>query len=132
MIQENFYKICKEAKRTDKGIYLSLYKRMQVYGGPEEGGWWRNIVILEAYQEYNDREDAEKALHTIENNLIPKLDKQAQDIHGNKCLEQLESCDWDGETAQHIYGEVDGPDTFFVVIEESKGSHEHVDCAYYE
>lgn len=42
-LENAFYEVCDQAKEPE-GAYVSLYSRGQVYGGPEEGGWWRTIA----------------------------------------------------------------------------------------
>jgi len=57
-------------KEADR-VYVSVYRRHQCYGGPEEGGWWYDRNEFIGAVEFQDRESAEKwlavAKHGIEN-----------------------------------------------------------------
>lgn len=121
MLEQAFYQACHNAEPAE-AIYVSLYCRGRCYGGPEEGGWWYDVVDLEASQLCDTREQAEAILKKIQETVIEQANSDARARHGNMCRDQLDAVNWDGELAQHMFGEVDGPDSYFVVLEEVKGS----------
>jgi hypothetical protein len=128
-LEDAFYEVCSEATPPER-MYVSLYCRSQAYGGPEEGGWWRTIVTLEASQYCQTREQAEAILKEVRRVAI-RATADAKAAHGDMCNRQLESCDWDSEAAQSTYGEVDGPDEYSVCVEERGGSKEYAQPAGY-
>ncbi len=119
-LEAAFYDVCSEAQEPE-AAYVSLYCRDQVYGGPEEGGWWRTVITLEASEHCDTMERAKAVLQQVQK-LATQATVDAKAAHGDMCRSQLESCDWDGEAAQWRYGEVDGPTEYFVTIEAVKGS----------
>ena len=129
-IDSAFYDTCHEAKEPESA-YVSLYRKAQAYGGPEEGGWWRDIVSLEASQHCHTLERAEAVKAAVET-LAEQETRNLKTAHGDMCNSQLGSCGWDGELAQHQYGEVDGPGEYFVVVESTKGSRAYATPAGYE
>jgi hypothetical protein len=44
------------------GAYVSIYRRSQHFGGPEEGGWWYDRITLEGSKWFVSREEAERFL----------------------------------------------------------------------
>jgi hypothetical protein len=44
--------------------YLSVYRREQCYGGPEEGGWWYDRIEWEGGVPFASREAAERYLES--------------------------------------------------------------------
>ena len=129
-IEQAFHEICVQAK-TPQAFYVSLYCQSRVYGGPEEGGWWRSITQLKAYEHCQTEEEAKAKMAKVVD-LTNQLNKDAIRSHGQMCQNQLESCNWDGEIAQAVFGEVNGPDKFFVIVEKQLGSRNYADLAHYE
>lgn len=106
--------------------YVSLYVRVPYYGGPEEGGWWGEDIRLVAYQRCCSEEEAEMYHCDIE-----ALNDSARREFGEFCQTQ---CDWleaRGLDADYL-PEVDGPEEYFVVIEDTVGSHCYQGCRHYE
>jgi hypothetical protein len=128
-LESAFFKVCSESTPPEQ-LFVSLYCQSQAYGGPEEGGWWRTVVTLEASQLCSTREQAEAMLIEVRR-VSTEATKKAATNHGNMCLDQLDSCGWDGEAAQWTFGEVDGPDKYFVCIETQNGSQEYAQSAGY-
>ena len=129
-ILDAFREVCDKAEEA-ADRYVSLYCSVSFYGGPEEGGWWGNDVALVATQAFPTQAQAEAAKTRVEA-LAQELKNDARRAHGDLCLSQLESCGWDGEEAQSRYGEVDGADDYFVILESSPGSQESRGCRHYE
>ena len=103
-----------------KYCYLSLYERIPFYGGPEEGGWWGEDVILVASMHYKTMEDAVAAKNKIEE-TARRNNEEAQAAYGRQCNKELEWLEERGLEANFL-PEPDGPLTYFVAIEEERGS----------
>jgi hypothetical protein len=72
-----FEAVCVNAVKRE-GVFLSIYRRSPFYGGPEEGGWWGEDVVLEEYQSFDFVADAKAArdqmdLHITAENNAAKL-----------------------------------------------------------
>ncbi len=87
------------------------------YAGPEEGGWWVNDHILEGYLWFDSVEGAEAVRVEVER-LAVELSVRGRREFGRQCLEELEFCDERGLEADEVFGEVDGPDEWYVVVSE--------------
>jgi hypothetical protein len=128
-IQEAFFGVCREAKPAE-GCYVSLYCRAPYYGGPEEGGWWGQDVILVAYQWFSTQEAAEAARAEVER-LAEKLRREARKGFGEQCLREMEWLEARGLDADYL-PEVDGEEDYFVTFEETAGSCQSQGCRHYE
>ena len=125
-ISDAFAQTCKNAKIA-KSVCVSLYRRDSVYGGPEEGGWWRNHRSLVSYQYYPTEEEAEQVRGKIEE-LAKELSREETQKHGLECGRQLDWCEARGiDDANSVFGEVDGAAEFFVAVENQPGEQEHRD-----
>lgn len=128
-MKEAFYKICDNAT-VAKSHCVSLYYREEWYGGPEEGGWWGNDTILVAYQHFSTKEAAEAALAKVEK-LAKEKTEEAKRSYGDHCLRQTEWLEERG-LEDDFLREPDGPDNYFVVIEDKAGSQSHRGARHYE
>lgn len=128
-IEEAFLQCIKDHKKP-QGAILSLYQVCPFYGGPEEGGWWGEDVVLVAYKTFPTREQAAAAKAEVEQ-LAERLNREERTNYGDLCLRQLEHAESLGCDANDLYGEVDGPSQFFVVIESFPGEHNHRDNRHY-
>lgn len=45
-----------------KGAWVSIYRKSQHFGGPEEGGWWYDKISLEGSKYFPSEEQAEAFL----------------------------------------------------------------------
>ena len=134
-IEDAFHMAVKDAQEVSHNdrLYVSRYQRAQGYGGPEEGGWWRDIITLQSYKRCNTQEEAERVCEEVKA-LAEDLTKNARRAHGEACLrevEQAERAGWDDIDAFYG-GPGDGPDTYFVVTEVTPGDHNHADSAHWE
>lgn len=129
-IADAFREVCDNAEDA-QDRFVSLYCIVPFYGGPEEGGWWGRDVQLIATQAFPTDSQAEIAKTRVEE-LAQQLKCDAKQAHGDMCRSQLDSCGWDGEEAQYRYGEVDGPEDYFVTVELTPGSQESRGCRHYE
>lgn len=122
---DKYFERCPDATHVQR-CYLSLYVRVPYYGGPEEGGWWGEDIQLVAYKAFDHPELAEAYKVDIE-----RLNNQARRKFGEFCQRQ---CDWleeRGLDADYL-PEVDGPEEYFVVVEDSVGSCVTQGCRHYE
>ena len=87
-ISDAFAQTCKDAK-VAKSVCVSLYRKDLVYGGPEEGGWWRHHQSLVSYQHYPTVEEAEQVREKIEE-LAKELSREETQKHGLLCQHQLD------------------------------------------
>ena len=127
--RESFYRVCKDAE-APKRLYLSLYRVEPFYGGPEEGGWYGQDVVLEASQEFASEEARNAALEAV-NALCERLNAEAQRSYGEQCLRE---CEWLEERGldDDFLPEPDGPTRYRVFLESVQGSHESEGCRHYE
>ena len=114
-IQEAFMKLVERPISCGKW-YVVLWKEMQFYGGPEEGGWWGWDSVPESYVVVNTREEAIALAKRIVG-LAAELSREAIMEHGRVCIAQLEHCEARGiEDSNSVFGEVGGPDRYKVRI----------------
>jgi hypothetical protein len=118
-IQLAFAEVCSEAQ-TPKAYYVSLYKTIPFYGGPEEGGWWGNDTVLEASQWFPTEEQATAALDAVKK-LAVELSAKAKRQYGDDCNAQLREAELRGMDANDLYGEVDGESNYWVTMEQVSG-----------
>jgi hypothetical protein len=129
MIQEAFLGVCKEAKPAE-GIFLSLYVHTRPYGGPQEGGWWRDHYTLMAYQPFPTREAASAAQEKV-NELAEQLTNEARAGHGEQCNREMDWLEARGLEADFL-PEVDGETKYFTQLEDQPGANESHDMSGYE
>lgn len=93
--------------------FVSLYATDCVYGGPEEGGWWRTIVTLVQTQRYPSPSAAHAALCQI-NNRRAEIHAALADASGRRPYRRPDETE------------------YFVAIEKKPGEQEFADAATYE
>ena len=128
-IQHAFHEVCKEAKLREN-CFVSLYRIVPFYGGPEEGGWWGEHRMLQSYQAYPTFEQAMAAKEVVEE-LCKKMNENARKDYGDQCLKEMQWCD-ERNLDYDSLPEVNGEDSYFVVVEKTPGSNEHHDSGLYE
>jgi len=119
MIADAFHEVCDQATlRAER--YVTLYRKTTYYGGPEEGGWWGHDNELVATQMFPTEEQAEEAKERVEE-LAQKQTREAQMAHSRA---MADSCDWLDQRGldADFLPEPDGPDEYFVAVEEQPGS----------
>ena len=100
-------------------FYVVLWRKIPFYGGPEEGGWWGSDDIPEKYTVTATEAEATVLFQRI-HDLAEKLSEEARHDHGRACQAQLEWCEERGiDDSNSIFGEDDGPESFYVTVEES-------------
>lgn len=124
-----FHKLCEEAKEP-MGHYVSLYAKYPYYGGPEEGGWWGTDVVLESYQQFPTKEQAEQVCSKVKQ-LAEELSREARNRWGDYCLRQLDWLEERGLDSDYL-GEPDGPTEYMVVVEQGLGSMQSRGSRHYE
>ena len=122
-IQQAFENICADAQAAAPR-FVSLYRSVQVYGGPEEGGWWYTVNALEASKRVPTVEAAEALRDAVEVEAA-RLSREGLKRHGDYCREIVESCDARGIDDYDSYGSNDGPDMYFVTIEAVAGARDN-------
>jgi len=124
-----FQAICKDALQV-QGVFVSLYRREPYYGGPEEGGWWGEDIVLEESQRFSFEEDAQTAKERIEK-LIEIMNTTAKKDWGEACRRE---CDWLDERGldADFLPETNGPTRWFVRVENVRGDSESQGCRHYE
>lgn len=128
-LRDAFEFVCINAVKRE-GIFVSLYRREPFYGGPEEGGWWGEDVFLEEYQEFDYLPDAQLALRAI-SDALNDANKEAKQAHDRLCLNQCEWLEARGLDDSAL-PEVNGPESWFVRIETTRGSFEYRGARHYE
>ena len=121
-LQAAFDAICASAKPS-KAYYVSLYERIPFYGGPEEGGWWGEDVMICASQKFLDEKRAKDAVGMIQELAEQETARSKRDFY-NQCAAE---CDWLEKRGLEpdFLREVDGNSEFFVVMEDAVGSLQH-------
>lgn len=129
MINEAFFSICREAKPA-KSSYVSLYINVPYYGGPEEGGWWGSDNMLVAYHQCGNDIEAEHVKAKVEE-TAKEMSDNAKRSFGRACLAQCEWLEARGLDSDAL-PEVDGEESYFVVVEDTPGQHVTHGCRHYE
>jgi len=124
-----FHQVCRDASPAE-AHYVSLYANEPFYGGPEEGGWWGQDVVLIAYQEFSTREAAEAAKTAVEK-LATELTAESKKEFGDHCLREMEWLEERGLDSDFL-PEPDGETEYFVEIEEKPGTQVSFGCRHYE
>lgn len=110
--------------------FVTLYQCEQVYGGPEEGGWWRTIITVVQTMKYANADDAYAAFSRISAVAQAKSEASKRQ-YGERCQSECEWCEARGLDADYL-GEPDGPTQFFVAIELTAGEQAVTPSAHYE
>lgn len=116
-LQQAFELACKNAVKRDDEVptwYCVLMERYQLYGGPEEGGWWREGSNVVAYDVYPFEFMAHAAAEAVEA-LAKRMSDECQREYGNHCLRTMEWLDERGLDADFL-PEPDGPSEFYVMV----------------
>lgn len=103
-----------------EACYVSLYRKEQCYGGPEEGGWWYDVWTLDGSLRFPTRIAAETYLSAAKAVVSARNKKEAPIRH--RAMAALP----DVETAYHDEGYIpagwsDGGE-WHVTIEDRQGS----------
>lgn len=112
-LKDAFGKICENAKKPGKW-YVCLIETQEVYGGPEEGGWYQTVADLIAYQEFVSEEQAEKAQAEVWK-LAKELETESLATHGQHLLDSMDWLDERGLEPEFLR-EPDGPTRYAVVV----------------
>lgn len=129
-IDEAFWRTCADAVLPRKA-YVSLYKSIRWYGGPEEGGWWGTTTTLEGYVLCHTMEEAWARARAVVS-FAEEMTREAREAYGRMCLEQCEAAWARGMDPDDMYGsEPDAPEEYSVEVEEELGSHVYSSDRYY-
>jgi hypothetical protein len=124
-----FDKVCNAAEAASDR-FVSLYERTCQYGGPEEGGWWRRDVRLVKTMRFSSQAAADAARTRIDR-LANELSQESQRRYAEHCRRECEWCEERMLDADYL-GEPDGPEEYFVVVEEVAGGSEYRAPTHYE
>lgn len=128
-IRDAYKKLCLNAKPA-QAWYVSLYVRKPFYGGPQEGGWWSEDVVLLEYMLVNTEEEANVLLEAVQKEAVNKTE-DARKAFGERCLRETEWLDARGLDDDFL-PEVDGHEEYFVTVESMPGSKCEQGCRHYE
>jgi hypothetical protein len=120
--------IMEDAQEAEQCV-VSMYSIEPYYGGPEEGGWWGNLLILKEFVRCTTRDAAEKLQEKIQERCS-ELNLDARKADGEHCLRQIERADARGEDIDD-YG-YDGPSSYNVIIEKFPGENQVTERSHYE
>lgn len=115
-LQQAFDQVITDAVRAERW-YVVLVEYVPYYGGPEEGGWYGNDMIVHAYREYISEALAEEAAAAVRK-VAEELSKDAQRSYGEQCVRE---CDWLEERGLEAdwLPEPDGPAEYQVLVTSS-------------
>ena len=103
--------------------YVSIYRQIQRYGGPEEGGWWKDYIIHEGSIRYPNRHSAERNLQRITDEADTKrLQLNRATIH--QAFDAVENA-LDLDDSDLNRGSSLGNDSYLVVIERIHGARDN-------
>ena len=108
-IQSAFQSICNKNEPSQQWAVV-LTVQTSVYGGPEEGGWWRESSEVVAYQWYQTKGQAKYALKGVQK-LAAELNQSAQAQYGEYCQNTLEMLENRGLEPSFL-AEPDGPEVY--------------------
>ena len=125
-IYSAYFDVCDTAVRTEQTKwFVSLYVKAPFYGGPEEGGWWGTDRLLVAYYEVPSEEMANTIVEKIEG-WVSDINDDAKRHHDEVNLQLSINAENKGyDSPEELYGEDDGPEQYFVVIENGVGQNEY-------
>jgi hypothetical protein len=115
-LREAFDQVCENAKQAESW-YVVLMERVPFYGGPEEGGWYGNDNIVQAYKEYPSEELAQKAADQV-HKLAQELSQNSLRQYGDQCLREMGWLGARGLDADYL-PEPDGPSEFYVLVTQN-------------
>jgi len=102
-----------------KTHYVSIYRKSQAYGGPEEGGWWKTYYELEGSVPFATEEQAQDYINHAE--LLVQQLQTAENTAFRDTFVNSYRDDVDYED-NFSYGETCGADEFTVIVESERGS----------
>ncbi len=118
-----------EDSEVAQECYLSFYENVPYYGGPEEGGWWGYLQILQKYCKCSSRQQAEMLREKL-HKYCEELTEEAKKADGENCLRHIERADRRGEDVDD--DGYDGPSTYYMIIETMPGQHQVTTRSHYE
>jgi hypothetical protein len=118
-----------EDSEVAQECYLSLYENVPYYGGPEEGGWWGYLQILQKYCKCSSHKQAEMLSDKLRKHC-EELTEDAKKADGEDCLRHMERADRRGEDVSDDGYE--GPSTYFMQIESIPGQNQNTTRSHYE
>ena len=124
-----FFAVCDKAEPA-QSFYVSLYREIPFYGGPEEGGWWGHDTELVAYQEFPTVEATTAAYEQV-GILARKLSEEQKNAFNQSCAAECEWLEARGLDPDFL-PEVDGEIYYFPAIEQRPGGLSSEGSRHYE
>lgn len=109
--------------QTAEMCYVSVYTKNEVYGGPEEGGWWHTVYALQGSLRFATRQQAEAYVEQAEQQA-QQLQLQASREFQEHYVSRYQDASADIED-DFCRGEVASSDEYVVIIEEIQGSYDN-------
>ena len=113
----------KDSNPKQRGVFLSLYRRDQQYGGAEEGGWYYYDWCLIEYWEFPDMESAKQALKDMTEE-VKERSKQGKERWCHQMAAECDKAEAMGVEPDY-FGEPNGPSDYIAEIECLLGQHEY-------
>jgi len=116
--------------------FISVYYRQQVYGGPEEGGWWYHITRCEESRAFDSIDWNQPEMHNFQY-LIDKYMEVLQSVFGEftdaNPMATTESIEFSlKENGYYEFGQLDGHgEGYFVAIERQPGAQHDTKKQFY-
>lgn len=112
-----------EEFREAKPCFVSIYRTEQCYGGPEEGGWWYDVTVLDGSVPFASHEAAEEWMEAAKSQ-VETINAEEQPDR-NRAMANLP----DIETAYHDEGYIpqgwgDGG-KLWITIEDKAGESDN-------
>ena len=112
--------------------FVSVYRKWQAYGGPEEGGWWKTYYKLEGSVYFPTEEQASEYLEAAEN-LARQMRIKEMESSRDGMFQSWDDSDDSGDESL-CRGWSDDNDEFVAIVESKQGSlnNEHESIGHYE
>jgi len=125
---EAWNEIMADAQEAEECI-VSMYSIEPYYGGPEEGGWWGNLLILKEFVRCTTRNAAEKLQEKLQSRC-EEMSREEKTFDYEECLRVCVRAYARGEDVDdHGY---DGPSSYTVLIEKFPGENQVTERSHYE
>lgn len=127
-----YYDYCppKDVTPRKKGVFLSLYRRDQIYCGPAEGGQYATDLELTEYWEFPNKASAEAAMKSLAED-VKERSKEGKDRWCRQMAAECDKAEAMGVEPDY-FGEPNGPSDYRAYVETSLGQNEYQGSRIYE
>lgn len=128
MLAQAFREVFPEASPVQP-CYVTLYRHDRPYGGPEEGGWWYDLIVPEESIRVPSREAAERLVE----NLRDRVREMTATARRERQDAELRECEWAEARGLEPGDLPEGPGytRFRVRIESLPGEHATTERPHY-